>query len=371
MENLPEVEAKSRPRGWLRRLSWWKKSLLVIVLLFGLILIKQLVAPSDLASQARFGAKMPDQYQGPFADFKQAERESLPTRMGFTNSIVANKSAAAPGAAYSADSAEAQVAEPSGAQQITTVPVALALPRDRHIIMEATLDMEAADVGMVYNRLLALAAVEGYIANASLDPAPPEKNGRAAYSHATVVLRVPVNRFDRVRAKLALLAGDMNAKIVRDRVSSEDVSDQYVDLESRLRHWRAQETQLMAIMNQAHKIPDILSVRNELSQVQEEIERIKGQLNVLTSRTDYSTITIDVMRKGTAPVAPTPPTIVSGIKAAGKNVAAAWGRALRDMINLVGYIVMVIVYLLPFAVLAGIIWLPIRAYRKKAAAKSV
>lgn len=150
--------------------------------------------------------------------------------------------------------------------------------------------------------------------------------------------------------------------MLSDDVSSEDVTEEYVDLKARLRHWRSQEAQLLEIMRQARKIPDILAVRDQLSAVQQEIERVSGRLRFLENRIDLSTITVGITRKAKQPA---PPTIASTWHGGGLAIAAASVQSVKNLVAAFTFLAIALTYILPFAALGAIIWFAIRSARRK------
>ncbi|MEK3886416.1 DUF4349 domain-containing protein [Bacillus sp. FSL K6-3431] len=84
------------------------------------------------------------------------------------------------------------------------------------------------------------------------------------------------------------------AEVIERNVTGQDVTEQYVDLESRLKSKRVVEERLLDFMSKASKTEDLLKISNDLSTVQEEIEVIVGQLKFLENQTSYSTIDISM-----------------------------------------------------------------------------
>jgi hypothetical protein len=121
-------------------------------------------------------------------------------------------------------------------------------------------------------------------------------------------------------------------------------------------------------MRQARKISDILAVRNELSSVQQEIERIQGRLRYLANRVDLSTLTVEIVQKGKSSI-PVQPTLASAWKQMGKNLSTAWSKTLQNSVALIGFLIMALIYLLPFALLLGVIWLVVRIGRRRLVSK--
>jgi hypothetical protein len=106
-------------------------------------------------------------------------------------------------------------------------------------------------------------------------------------------IRVPAERFEETLSALEDL-GELAGEDVR----GEDVSQEFVDLEARLRNATAQEEVLFRLYDRSNTIADTIRVQRELEDVQLEIERLRGRLRYLEDRTDLSTITVLVAESG-------------------------------------------------------------------------
>jgi len=346
MEKEPVRQVKEKKGGWLRRMPLWGKVLMGFAALFAILFVKGLITATSLGGfkgRAILAERMMAPAAAPSYGVEMAK--AAPTEAG-------------------APAAREMWGHGGAADenlQVTASAPGLSLETwGRQLILNATLGLEVRDVRAAYDSIQSVAAAEGaLITSANLQSSSSE----SGYSHAILVLRMPQSRFYALRQRLLRLAGDLKGKVLRDEVSSEDVTEQYVDLKARLRHWKSQEAQLLGIMSQARKISDILAVRDQLSAVQQEIERISGQLRFLESRVDLSTITVEVYQKGKGPVKP---TIASVFKEAGKNISAAWMKAVQDVVGMVGWIVVAVTYLLPFAVIIAVAWGIVRAARRRA-----
>jgi len=87
------------------------------------------------------------------------------------------------------------------------------------------------------------------------------------------------------------------AEVLERNVTGQDVTEQYVDLESRLTSKQAVEKRLLDFMKDAKKTEDLLKISSDLATVQEEIEKITGKINYLENQTAYSTIHIYMYEK--------------------------------------------------------------------------
>src|SRR3989344_4401061 len=152
---------------------------------------------------------------------------------------------------------------------------------ERLIIKTADLSLVVKDVseGVKVIGDLALKS-QGFIVSSNI-----YKNGLVPSGEITI--RIPSAKFDE----------DLNnvkgvGEVKSQRINGEDVTEQYVDLNSRLRNLQATESQFLKIMTQATKITDILAVQRELTRVQEGIEVIQGQMKYLRQSADLSSITV-------------------------------------------------------------------------------
>ena len=108
---------------------------------------------------------------------------------------------------------------------------------------------------------------------------------------ASVSVRVPVERLDDALERIQNDAIEVREK----RISGEDVTQQFTDLQSRLRNLEAAEEQLLVIMEAALETEDVLRVFNDLRQVREDIEVIKGQMNYFEDSARLSLINVELI----------------------------------------------------------------------------
>ena len=153
----------------------------------------------------------------------------------------------------------------------------------RRVIRDATIGIVVGDVSVAVERLQAL--VDG-IPQAFVDSADVRDDDPRSIS--TVTLRVPVERFDEVRA----LVREQGSEVVFEDIGGRDVTAEFTDVDARLRTAEAAERQLLEILATARTVQDTLDVQRELLEVRSRIEVLQGQLNLLTNQTDLATITV-------------------------------------------------------------------------------
>jgi hypothetical protein len=203
------------------------------------------------------------------------------------------------------------------------------------VIKTATVNVQVKD-GTFSERLqdaTSLAAREGgYVSSSNTS------SGKHPYGE--VVLRVPASAFEATLAALHQLGS-----VKSEQLGGTDVTGRVIDLQARLRNWESQESVLLGLMAKATTIPDSIRVQQSLSDVQLQIEELKGELNGLNDQADLSTITVGMSEAGAVPVKPVTNQ---------PSLAAAWSHAWHGSVAVVGAVVVGLGYVLPLALMAGL-----------------
>jgi hypothetical protein len=108
----------------------------------------------------------------------------------------------------------------------------------------------------------------------------------------SITVRVPA---ERLNDALERIRSESSKPIVRENIDSQDVTQEYTDLQSRLRNLEAAEAQLQEIMESANRTDDVLSVYNQLTQVREQIEITKGQIQYFEQSSALSSIAVELV----------------------------------------------------------------------------
>lgn len=104
-----------------------------------------------------------------------------------------------------------------------------------------------------------------------------------------MVIRVMNKDFDELVIKLPNIASNVNSK----NISAEDVTAEFVDIQSRLKSKKEIEQRYLDILQKASKVTDILEIEEKLGEIREEIEAKEGELKYLSDQVDYSTINLN------------------------------------------------------------------------------
>ena len=123
--------------------------------------------------------------------------------------------------------------------------------------------------------------------------------GEAEAQQATITIRVPQDQFFTALDRLEALG-----KVLSKDIGSQDVSEQFIDLEARLKSLQQEEARLLDLLGVAESVSDILAIESELARVRAGIESIQGTLNFLQRRVDLSTITVSLFGPETPFVQP-------------------------------------------------------------------
>ncbi len=163
-----------------------------------------------------------------------------------------------------------------------------------------------------------------------------------------VTFRVPVDAFEALLRQLKGLGTYRG-----ERSSTEDVTNQYVDLRGQLTAWRAQERVYLRLLGRARSIGDVIAVQNQLQQVQSNIERLQGQVNHLEDQSSFSTIVLNLSEPG-----------AGGVAQPRSRLERAWATAVSGLGVMAAAALVALVWLTPLVALAGLVLLLLRAARR-------
>ncbi len=119
-----------------------------------------------------------------------------------------------------------------------------------------------------------------------------EENEVSGYSRIrySVEIRIPKDNFDSFLAELSAGVEKFDHK----NISVEDVTEEFIDINARLKIKKETEAQYLALLKQAKTVKDVLEVQNQLQMLRSDIESIEGRLKYLTKQVNFSTLNIDI-----------------------------------------------------------------------------
>ena len=238
-----------------------------------------------------------------------------------------------PQAAMAADQ-EVMMKEVAAGQIAPAQPAATAAPAsngaaprlqavERKVISTATLSLEVEDVQTAINETRAIAeSVGGFVEHLTSSGGPARKR-------ATVTVRVPQAEFSPALARIESLGSVQSAT-----QGAEDVSERFIDLKARLDSALREEKSLLALLEKAGAVSEVLAIERELARVRSDIERFQGQLDFLERRVALATITVELSLPGER--FPEPPSASLGVEV--EDVGGSIEAARELVLSLNGHV---------------------------------
>ncbi len=175
--------------------------------------------------------------------------------------------------------------QPVGGQQRKLAPAPTPpayVDWDKKIIKTADLHIEVRSFQHYTNRLHdAVRATGGYIAQEEMTQTAGEIDN-------TVSIKVPVDRFEDL---LQQLPSDSD-RLMEKKINSQDVTADFVDTKSKLETKKEVSERYLDLLKQAHSMKDIISVQNEINDIQEQMDQASGRIAWLGHSSAYSTINL-------------------------------------------------------------------------------
>jgi hypothetical protein len=195
---------------------------------------------------------------------------------------------AAEGEKENPETDEGAVLPPSAAPDIQMAPSTASPRAERRVARNAELSLIVSDTPAAAERLVELAdSLGGYASDIRADR-------RNDLMHYRIVLRVPAERLDQAIAAAKALA----VRVENEALQTEDVTEQIVDLEARLKTLVATEAELQALLAESRSrrsdVEEIMAIYRELVGIRTQIEQARAQLEMIESRVALSTITIQL-----------------------------------------------------------------------------
>ena len=216
----------------------------------------------------------------------------------------------------------------------------------RMVIKNASLSIVVEDPGATMDAISTLASdLGGFVVASNLYRI--QLDGGLEVPQANITIRVPAEKLDQALEEIKSGAG----QILNENISGQDVTQDYTDLESRLRNLENAEQQLTEIMEEAYKTEDVLSVYNRLVDVQEQIELIKGQMQYYEQSAALSAISVDIQAN----------EAVQPLKIGNWQPVGVAKQAIQALINTFKVIANIVIYLVLLIIpVVLILYFPVR-----------
>lgn len=174
-------------------------------------------------------------------------------------------------------------------EQQTSLDSAMSAQAAEHKIIrngEMSIETDAPSEGQ--RKIAAIAEKHGGFVVISESKQNEAVSQTVASTVVNVVVRVPAQKFEATIEEIRAVGG----RVLYEKRTGQDVTEEYIDLEARIRTKKALESQFLEIMKQARKISDAMEVQSQLADVRTEIERLEGRRRFLENQSALSTINI-------------------------------------------------------------------------------
>ncbi len=161
-------------------------------------------------------------------------------------------------------------------------------PINRKIVRNAELQLESFEPEIVQQKVTAIAeSKNGFVVESQQSSSDVRATRRDT---VTMTVRIPADKFAAAIDEIRKSA----ERVIVETIKSDDVTEEFIDVEARLKAKKALEAQFMEIMKRANSVEDALNVQSELADVRSDIEQIEGRLRFLQNQTSLSTIKLRI-----------------------------------------------------------------------------
>ncbi len=232
---------------------------------------------------------------------------------------------------------------------------AATLPENQKLIR--TVHMDAQTLSM--NDLMAwmdsrVAALGGYYEQKSIRRSGSRDDG-SYYQHADLMIRIPAENLDQFVSQVG-----EEANVTSKSETTENVTLTYVSTQSRVLALETEQQRLLELLENAETMEDLLTIEKRLTDVRWELEKYASQLRVLDNQVNYSTIYLNI-REVDEPTVMAERTVWQKI---GDGFSENAGDMWNGLVNTFVWIITVIPYLIPLALIAGVVLLGFKLGKK-------
>ena len=212
---------------------------------------------------------------------------------------------------------------------------------ERKLIKNAELYLQVDDFDTALNSLKEQVIVlDGYITNETANAVDSRGTKRGSLQ-----IRIPQYRFEDF-----LIGMNSFGKLKNSHIYSQDVTEEYIDVESRLKTMHTKEERLLNILTQSGNLSDVLAVENELANTRAQLESLEGRMRYLNNQTGFSTFNITVEQV----VVSTQQVTTTGLQGVVEHAKGSFIKAINNIFLGVGMSIVFISAAIPYLVVTGI-----------------
>lgn len=221
---------------------------------------------------------------------------------------------------------------------------------DQRIIMTGYVTLSVNDVTGGIEGITAVASKhQGFVQNSNAG-----ENGDGS-RYGTITIRVPVEVYEGALSDVRALG----VRVINESTNAEDITEQFTDLEARLKVAREEEQAYLALLGRSGSVSDLLQVQRELSQVRTRIEQLEGQIQYLENRSELSTITVTLEETASVRIPTKPFQPSEAIKDALQSVVVAFQFVVTALIWIA---ILGVGVALPIGIIA---WIAYRLWKRR------
>jgi len=232
---------------------------------------------------------------------------------------------------YTSDSDSVQTSMVVSASQVQ----AATSPIDRKVIRNAELSIEVDSPTAGQSRITSIAeSLGGFVVTSEFKQQDGRGQTRSGET-VTVIVRVPSTQFGAALEQIR----SVGSRVIHEKVASQDVTEEYIDLEARIRTKKALEAQFLEIMKQARKVSEALEVQSEIAEVRTEIERLEGRRRFLENQSALSTINITLQMPA--------PLVTATTSGFGADIKQAFGDGVDTGAAIISGLIRLLIVMVP------------------------
>ena len=209
---------------------------------------------------------------------------------------------------------------------------------NRKILRNADLVLEVSDPVVSQRQITSIAeSLGGFVVSSESRQLQAGDSGEQKLE-INVVVRVAATNFasalEQIRAQ--------GSRVIQEKTTGQDVTEEFIDLEARIKTQKALESQFLEIMKRANKVEDALEVQRQVAEVRTEIEKLEGRKRFLENRASLSTITVSLH---------TPGAIVVSTSGFRRNVRDAVADSISVASGIVLFLIRFVIVMVPILIL--------------------
>lgn len=234
------------------------------------------------------------------------------------------------------------------------------MPENQKLIRTVYLDAETLDMDPLMAWIESrVGSLGGYFEQKSIRRSGSRDDG-SYYKYADLMIRIPAENLDQFLSQVG-----EKANVTSTSESTENVTLQYVSTQSRVTALETEQQRLLELLENAETMEDLLTIEERLTDVRWELENYASQLRVLDNQVNYSTVYLNIWEVD-EPTVVVERTVWQKI---GDGFTRNAGRMWDGLVNFFIWILTVIPYLLPIALIGGVVILVMKLGKKLKAKK--